>query len=342
LGSDRCLCVKIFMRPYNILFPFLLALAGCMDESLVDADKQRESLIYNTDNSPLPDNQVQAIAVDKNDVKWIGTSNGLARFSNKSWTVYDTINSGLHSQFVTAIALDKNGDVFIGTARGLTIYDGTTWKACSSLKNAFITKILYDEKTDVVWVGTDKGLCRYDGSIWQRYDDPNSSLIDGHINSLAVDQNGTLFVGSFDYYSFIGRLLKFDGVTWTSTRLDWKELPSSFPDALLVDADNVVWMGVKGTMGGMMVRIHDDDWKIFNRLNTDCAAISGGINAIEVQGATKWIASGNGLIEYNGTTWRYYNANNSMLPDNYIFALAIDKNGDKWIGTLTGGLVLFK
>jgi ligand-binding sensor domain-containing protein len=320
----------------------LLALAGCADESLVDPDKHPESLIYNTSNSPLPDNQVQAIAVDKNEVKWIGTSNGLARLSGETWMIYDTINSALRSQFITAIALDGNGNVLIGTARGLTIYDGKALKVCSRLENDFITKILYDEKTDIVWIGTDKGLCRYNGSMWQRYDDPDSPLIDGYINSLAVDHGGSLVVGSFDYHSFIGRLLKFDGTIWTSTRLDGKELPSSFPVALLVDTDNALWMGVKGTMGGMLVRIQGDDWKIFNRLNTDCPAISGGVNAIEVRGATKWIASGNGLIEYNGTTWKSYNSKNSILPDDYIFALEIDTDGNKWIGTLAGGLVLFK
>jgi len=66
------------------------------------------------------------------------------------------------------------------------------------------------------------------------------------------------------------RLLKFNGLNWTSFRLDERGLPSSFPDALAIDEENVIWMGVKGTMGGMLVRIQGENWKVFNRANTGC------------------------------------------------------------------------
>ena len=53
-----------------------------------------EWVVYNTSNSGLPSDTVNAIAIDGNGNKWIGTyDRGLAKFDGTNWTVYDTSNS---------------------------------------------------------------------------------------------------------------------------------------------------------------------------------------------------------------------------------------------------------
>src|SRR3982751_1577058 len=71
--------------------------------------------IYNTSNSPLPENSVRCIAIDHNDVKWIGTDFGLASFDNTNWTVYQTSNSGLPDNSIRSIAIDHQNNIWIGT-----------------------------------------------------------------------------------------------------------------------------------------------------------------------------------------------------------------------------------
>jgi ligand-binding sensor domain-containing protein len=71
--------------------------------------------VYNTSNSGLPGNYVQAIAIDEGGNKWIGTDGGLAKFDGVNWTVYKTSNSGLPSNWVTSIAIDGQGNKWIGT-----------------------------------------------------------------------------------------------------------------------------------------------------------------------------------------------------------------------------------
>jgi ligand-binding sensor domain-containing protein len=39
--------------------------------------------------------------------------------------------------------------------------------------------------------------------------------------------------------------------------------------------------------------------------------------------------------------WTVYNSSNSGLPYDYVYAIAIDGQGNKWIGTLSGGLAKF-
>ncbi|CUT01050.1 T9SS type A sorting domain-containing protein, partial [Candidatus Kryptobacter tengchongensis] len=39
---------------------------------------------------------------------------------------------------------------------------------------------------------------------------------------------------------------------------------------------------------------------------------------------------------FDGVNWRVYNTSNSGLPDNWVYAIAIDGQGNKWIGTYEG------
>jgi ligand-binding sensor domain-containing protein len=46
-----------------------------------------------------------------------------------------------------------------------------------------------------------------------------------------------------------------------------------------------------------------------------------------------WNRWGGGLAKFDGVNWTVYNTSNSGLPDNYVYAIAIDGQGNKWIGT---------
>lgn len=317
-----------------------LGLAGCTEDLGIKEEASTRWRTYNKGNSLLPNDQVQAISIDSEAATWVGTADGLARFDGCSWLVYDTINSAIPSNFITALE-SGNGDVWVGTNRGLARYDGSTWESVAKLKGEAVTKLHLDPVSGVLWVGTENGLYKYDGDQWEGYEDPGTLLLDFYVSSLATDPNGILWLGSFDHYSFTARLLRFDGTSWSTTKLDRHGLPSSFPDALLVEGDKI-WLGVKGTMGGMLVEIRDTTWNIYSRGNTGCAGMGGGINALAIEGRSKWIASGTGLIEYDGTTWRYYDTGNSDLPDNFTSSIAIDHNGFKWVGTIGGGLAVLE
>jgi len=77
---------------------------------------------YQTGNSELPDNNVYAIAIDENDVKWIGTRKGLAKFDGENWTVWDTSNSDLPDNKINCIVIDKYDNKWIGTDKGLAVF----------------------------------------------------------------------------------------------------------------------------------------------------------------------------------------------------------------------------
>ncbi len=71
----------------NLIYVFALVFI-----SFINAYPQNsEWIVYNTPNSGLPENKVQALAIDGSGNKWIATYLGLAK---TNWTVYDTSNSG--------------------------------------------------------------------------------------------------------------------------------------------------------------------------------------------------------------------------------------------------------
>ena len=43
-----------------------------------------------------------------------------------------------------------------------------------------------------------------------------------------------------------------------------------------------------------------------------------------------------GLASFDGTTWKVYKTSNSDIPDNVVYAMAVDKQNNLWIGTLLG------
>ncbi len=80
---------------------------------------------YSTSNSGLPSENVNAIAIQDNGWKWIGTyDEGLVKFDGTNWTTYNTSNSELPSNDIRSIAFDENGSKWIGTqGGGLAVYN---------------------------------------------------------------------------------------------------------------------------------------------------------------------------------------------------------------------------
>lgn len=155
----------------------------------------------------LPDYVVNAIAVDENGDKWIGTRSGLTRFDGTDWVTYNASNSDLPNDEVLSIAVAGTGDVWVGTTEGAARFDGTTWDVYttsnSDLPSNYVGTIAVDEN-DTAWIGTGgeffglegQGLARFDGTTWQIYNTSNSELPDNTILSIAIDAAGNKWIGT--------------------------------------------------------------------------------------------------------------------------------------------------
>jgi len=67
------------------------------------------------------------------------------------------------------------------------------------------------------------------------------------------------------------------------------------------------------------------------------------MKTVLVLGLAVLLVIGSAAAAYSQTPeWIVYNADNSGLPDNWVWILLIDTQGNTWIGTYLGGLAVYR
>lgn len=166
-----------------------------------------------------------------------------------------------------------------------------------------------------------------------------------------------------------------DTTYWVTYNSYNSGLGSNIISQLIVDKDNVKWIGTKDNG---LVRYDGVNWTIFNKDNSPlpsgnitCLSFDANDNlwigttlGIAVRNKTGWITNipslqgsfisnivfdnngyawvgtDKGLARYNNTSWTLFTINNSGLPGNFITGLAFDNNGKLWIGTSAFGIAV--
>jgi len=319
------------------LLSLMIAATGCSkDEKNVITGPdipETEWILYNTGNSKLADNQVNALVIDKNDVKWAGTAKGLVRIQGETWTAFNSANSPLPSEYISALAVENNGTVWIGTDKGLARFDGKNWSVYTSqnsvLTNNTITCLAHDDKHGNTWIGTDDGLVKADkDNKWEHIDVGDNTLL-----SLAVDQNGALWAGIFKPFIFKGQINKYENGKWTFHHLHDMGYPSAFPYDLEVDKNNAVLGVLAGTAAKSVIRISNNGYQEISKPDN-----VRGLKTILLQGDKIWVG---------GSSLSLFGSKNSALltipgQETLIQTMALDSKGRIWMGTILGGLAGYK
>ncbi len=289
---------------------------------------------YHTGNSTLPDNQVNALAIDLNDVKWIGTANGLVQINGEAWTVFNTHNSLLPSSFIQSLVVTGQGTTWIGTNKGLVRYNQAGWVVYdttnSVLPDNAIMCLAHYTKQNITWVGTAKGLIKIDGNNnWQLYD----ALEDDLILSMAVDQNGALWLGMFNHFAFRGSIRQLAGEQWSTFHLDQIGYPSTFPYALAVYQNNAIVAVLTGFSVKSVIRHNNNSWQ-----EVPGPVEATGLKAILLEKNQIWVG-GNALYQFGDST--FITSTLSKVISG-ILSMARDSKGRKWLGTTNDGIISYK
>ena len=127
----------------------------------------------------LPNNSVNAVVIDKNDIVWVGTDDGLIYFPSSSIEVFNNINSYFKPN-------NENENI---------------------LQNIKINSIIVDE-SNKKWIGTNEGiivLSSEGNKIEYEFNSKNSPLISNKVKNILSFQNGEIFFltndGLFSYKS---------------------------------------------------------------------------------------------------------------------------------------------
>ncbi len=245
------------------------------------------------------------------------------------------INYGNHN-WITC-STQENSYLWVGTNNGLvklntsngqkTYYDKTN----SGLSDMNVISVMVDGQGKK-WIGTENGgLCRLNGTIWTVWNTNNSGIPSNHVTGIASDAYNNIWITTD---KGLGRLSNGTWINWNTTN---SGLPDNYLSCIAIDNSGTKWIG----SGEGVVSFSGNAW---NHLTTD-----DGVSAISIDNqGHKWFGfHSNGLAKLNGSTWTYYNPDNSGIPDVTVDCMATDSAGNVWLcteegeSTIRGGLTKF-
>lgn len=163
---------------------------------------------------------------------------------------------------------------------------------------------------------------------WFNFNILNSGMKSNHVNMVAMDKGGTIWVGA---NSELGGLVQFDGKDWTFFSNSNSPLPDNRVNSVVVDGTGMKWIGTNRGVASYQ----DGEWNVYHSANSGMPTNTVKCLAIDNSG-NKWIGTAGGLVRLSGTTWSTFIATNSSIPHNIINAIAVDENNGLWIGTSRG------
>jgi ligand-binding sensor domain-containing protein len=201
--------------------------------------------VYDSSNSPLPSNSVNALVIDLNNTKWISFLNedlnyhGLAKFYGENWTIFDAWNAPFTANRIRSMAVDRFNNKWFGTygdyygEAKLIKYADTKWTVYTPPHtNATTFSTIYDivvDRSDKIWFGTREYLTCFDGTEWLDY--PRQDIM-----SLAIDKEDNIWLGT------LNGVVKFNRSDWEEFTAVNSLLPSDQISTIIFDDKNNLWI----------------------------------------------------------------------------------------------------
>ncbi|TAL66936.1 MAG: T9SS type A sorting domain-containing protein [Bacteroidetes bacterium] len=307
-------------------------------KGLIKFDKDNW-IYYNTSNSGLTGNYINAICFENDSTRWFSMSHpldewfgaGIAKLSGNKWEIFDKDNSQLPTNSVLSLAIDKHGNKWIGMYEGgIAKFNNNNWQIFDTTISILLENVYsIADEVDDIWVGTQFTTFLYKDNNWKFFtDDPG-----GTVCSIAIDSSGNKW---FCYLSF--GIAKYDGEKWEHYSKSGLKFP--FDDAwrLTIDNDNNIWAG---SIFHGLTKFNEQNYIVYDTNNSEIP--DNRIYALCFDNYNNlWIGTRNGLAKFDGINWTIYNETNSKLPVNEVTAIAIDKYDNKWIGTAGGGIAVYR
>ncbi|MCM4153628.1 hybrid sensor histidine kinase/response regulator [Arenibacter sp. N53] len=265
--------------------------------------------------------------------------------------------NGLSHNSVRHIIQDDQGFLWLGTFSGLNRFDGyefKTYTSSSELNNTIpdddITDLELDKESNQLWIGTRKGLVLYqlDTHTFRTFlpnvNDPNA-LQDGEIRSVHVDRFKQVWVGTKDNGLFI-----YNPKTHNFKKVVLEGF--DYIKEIIEDSRGFIWLASYGTAGiakisldntGDIAQIREYTLEVPESTETNPY-----VNFIyEDHKSDIFVGSRRGLYKLEEQTDSFKNLylKDSKVRDKlgpYFISVARAPNGEYWLGTLGGILVVDK
>ncbi len=196
--------------------------------------KDGKILIYGPAQG-FPERQIFGLFESREGEIWIGTSNGLFKYSQGKFA-----GVPIQPNYITSITGDREGRVWVGTHAGVHIFQGDRQVQVIDIPDIqgayrnLITALFMDRQGNM-WIGTHGGLARWADGALRGYA-MAESLSDPHITAICEDRDNNLWVGTNK-----GGLNRLSNGRWTAFTVD-QGLSSNQVLSIFEDQEGSLWV----------------------------------------------------------------------------------------------------
>ncbi len=291
---------------------------------------------WGTEQGLLPDGSVIAMAQTRDGYLWLGTLNGLVRFDGVRFTVFDESNTPrLQSIRIVRLFEDSQSNLWVGTetAGAALIKDGRvqSLKIGRGRRRGHLASVCEDS-TGAVWLLTEDGQLgrSAQGSVdvW--------NLNRGAGRSVIADKGGTVWLGVGNEILGLDPAVVRSAAPLPVTR---RPLVRRQLDLLLASRSGGFWCLADGVIRKCSGTNVDGPGTSYPWAGTALDAVKAACedrqgNLVVGTGGS----SGQGIFWFDdrGNFTRICSTNG--LPNDFVYSLHVDADGDLWAGLDGGGL----
>jgi hypothetical protein len=284
--------------------------------------------------------------------QFFATRWGLLKFAGSTWQPIVTPKS-LLSNVVYSLGTSPSGKVYLSAEMSIQRTDGVEWDSLGN--QGWIDPEIKFYPDGSFWhtgVGRYATGLDYDGfdALWDAYgtirtqgpsgfrewtpQDLGMQRPPGYYSpqfmDIAVDKSENVWATGW----YNGTVM-YDRTNWHPYYSNDTILPNGDYDRVFADSRNRIWFGTNQSSPNYGFTIFEGGrWSTF--YSPQRYSISYVYQIAEDHFGNIWLATGGGLLKYDGNTFAIYDNTNSRLNSNTIYAVTVDLRGNIWAGTNTG------
>lgn len=303
---------------------------------------------FDDKNSNLPSTLCNTLAVDKDNVVWVGTERGIARVDSDFVTSIDTItiDSIAHMNLsVQSITIDsRNNKWFLINNSIVAKFDNNHWTSLNSKNSPLgVVSQIFADNNDNVWFCTNIGLFKLHDNAWTWINTSNSTILDNQVDGGYVDSKNRIWIGTK-----AGSIM-INGNDTINFQNSETLLNNCTIRKGLEDKDGNIWFTTTSNTklgyftylknNGLLKLNTNNNWSNLNTENSDIPGNTIISFAGDKNSGNIWLSINyDGLTKYKDNEWEVYTPFNSNLSCNTINDIAIDKSGAVWCASRCGVL----
>lgn len=305
-------------------------------------------LIYSKSNG-LSNETIRAL-FQRNDTLWVGTEYGLNILQMSTGEIYsfyhdEQDSTSLSSNMINHIFEDHLGVIWISTDAGLSAFRPAVGGFSRVISRDYGNPLRSNnmnmatqDSLDNYWIATSYGLVLYEienQSLTRFFhiSGDSSSLPDNHVNALAFDQSGRLWVGTR------AGLCQYIPESRNFKTIDYYGQLKPEITTIHVDGNHGLWLGTNGD-GLIYYCFSDNTFKQFEHLANRPYSISDNriYSLYSDHYNNLWVGTFNGLnkLDSRSPKFRLYRSQPSLeygFVNNSVWTFLEAENGKIWIGT---------